>query len=245
MHDRLNLSRATPILTIPGGLRAVAEAMGEDPKNTAAVRLALDAAQRFIALDPESGAELHGLLTWGVRGEEAHGRQREVFIAPTPEVFLGGGRGKLVPVPRQLPRLIGRGNDWTPQASLQLLAMEELRRLAPELVEAGGVLIPRRRWEDLAEVAGLSKRLLRELLDRAWLEAGPSAEGRVEAPAFLYRLDDGDRWTLANAYSAELAELREGAGYDLAAADRGRRSGAARRARAGQAVARRTRRKSP
>jgi hypothetical protein len=223
LRDRLDLTRAVPRIVIPGGLGALAEKIGAGKGHAAQVRDTLDWLQHAHAIG-EEGTEHHGLLTWSeTRGHR--GQRAEVEIIPSKALLLGGGRGKLTPVPHSLPRFFGGNRGHSAQASLQLLVMDELRVRARELAEQGGVKITQHDWERLADQAGLRSVVLDKLLD-VWIDDDPNDPdgGR----AFL-RLLPGDRWTLAEAYVAELECLIEAGNWDAGSSERGKRSARKRR----------------
>jgi hypothetical protein len=96
---------------------------------------------------------------------------------------------RLIPIVN-MPPLIGRPNDQGAQPSYQMEILVEMRKGAKEFASNGCVLIPKNRLEELAEKAGLSKRLFLKVIDR-WLQDG------TDAPAFLKMVED-DRYALGN-----------------------------------------------
>jgi len=102
-----------------------------------------------------------------------------------------------MPLPEQLPAMIGKEANWGSQGSLQLLTMRELRRYAEKLFEEGGVQFSTKAWHDLADEAHLPKRMVPDVLD-AWL----SGQGRRPGPRFLVR-SGPDRFDLAPEFAKE------------------------------------------
>ena len=220
LHE-LDLNVSVPRITVPGGMTRLAELIGAGRKKTAEVELALDLFQSLHAI-ANDGTSFAGLLTWQRSLTNAPGRASELVIVPSDSLLHSGAqRGKLVPVPRTFPPLAGSPNQWAAQAGLQLLVLDEMRVHAAELVTHGGVQVSRRRWQQLATEARVSRRLLEELLNVAWVSDGP------RGPAFLRPLGH-DRWTLAKTHEAELATLRDGGAYDRYQSERGKRGAAAR-----------------
>lgn len=98
---------------------------------------------------------------------------------------------RLIPIV-DMPPLIGRSNDQGAQPSYQIEILVEMRKGAKEFARNGCVLIPKNRLGELAEKAGLSRRLFLKVIDR-WLQDG------TDAPAFLKMLED-DHYALGTHY---------------------------------------------
>jgi hypothetical protein len=106
-----------------------------------------------------------------------------------PEACTGDRR--LIPIV-DMPPLIGRPNDQGAQPSFQIEILVEMRKGAREFATNGGVLILKSKLEELAERAGLSKRLYSKVLDR-WIQDG------TDAPAFLKVVEE-NRYALGSHY---------------------------------------------
>jgi uncharacterized membrane protein len=126
-----------------------------------------------------------------------------------------------VPMPEQLPPLVGRENEGAPQAQLQLLTLREFRTRAEELAQRGAVEISEKRWRELAEEAALPLRLLADVLN-----AFSTGRGTTPAPPFLTRSGRND-FGLADAYKRERTAILSAAGK----VKRGRAAGRKRVAR--------------
>ncbi len=98
---------------------------------------------------------------------------------------------RLIPIV-DMPPLIGRPADQGAQPSYQMEILVEMRKGAREFATNGCVLIPRRRLEELAERASLSRRLFLKVIDR-WLQDG------TDAPAFL-KMVETDRYALGTQF---------------------------------------------
>lgn len=94
---------------------------------------------------------------------------------------------RLIPIV-DMPPLIGRPNEQGTQPSYQIEILVEMRKAAKEFATHGCVLISKNRLEELAERAGLSRRLYLKVIDR-WLQDG------TDAPAFLKTITE-DRYAL-------------------------------------------------
>jgi hypothetical protein len=104
-----------------------------------------------------------------------------------PQACMGDRR--LIPIV-DMPPLIGRPNDQGAQPSYQMEILVEMRKGAKEFATNGCVRIPKNRLSELAEKAGLNKRLFLKVVDR-WLRDG------ADAPAFLKMVED-DHYALGN-----------------------------------------------
>lgn len=127
-----------------------------------------------------------------------------------------------VPMPQLLPPLVGRPNEHAAQAILQVLALREFRANAAEFVEEGNVEILESRWRELAEEAGLPRRILPDVL-----KAYPVGddEGR---PPFLERPHEW-RFTLTEPYHAEKRSILNAGQSKLSGRESGLISAAKRR----------------
>lgn len=96
---------------------------------------------------------------------------------------------RLIPIV-DMPPLIGRPNDQGAQPSYQIEILVEMRKGAKEFATNGCVRIPKDRLAELAEKAGLSKRLFLKVIDR-WLQDG------TDAPAFLKVIEE-DHYALGS-----------------------------------------------
>lgn len=110
-------------------------------------------------------------------------------ILNMPEISMGDRR--LIPIV-DMPPLIGRSNDQGAQPSFQIEILVEMRKAAKEFATNGCVLIRQTKLEELAEKAGLSKRIYVKVIDR-WLQDG------TDAPAFLKIMEE-DRYALGSHY---------------------------------------------
>ncbi len=98
---------------------------------------------------------------------------------------------RLIPIV-DMPPLIGRSNDQGAQPSFQIEILVEMRKGAKEFAQNGCVFIHQNKLAELAEKAGLSKRIFLKVIDR-WLQDGN------DAPAFLKMLEK-DHYALGNHY---------------------------------------------
>lgn len=121
-----------------------------------------------------------------------------------------------IPLPHNLPPMVGRPREHVAEAHLQLLTLREMRVHAEELAEAGSIMIEEKRWKELADEASLPSKLIPKVLD-----AYP--QGDEERPAFL-EMHGPWRFSLAEAYEKEKRAILLAA----AAQTRSRRGGKAR-----------------
>jgi hypothetical protein len=128
-----------------------------------------------------------------------------------------------MPTPHALPPMVGGPRNHAAQATLQLLAMREVRTRAAELIETGAVTIDERRRRELADESELPARLIPDVFD-TW------ATGNGTAPAFLTR-PAPDRFDLAPAFDRERRAIIDAAERQLAGRRGGRKRQATARAR--------------
>jgi hypothetical protein len=179
--------REPSIIDIAGGFHGLACAIGvEGGKAEDDVRQTLIAMQCLHIKLPHG---IHGgLLTWSYlrpsRRRPAHLRIRlgdpllpqYVTRLPRATASLREMRA-LVPLPQRLPPFIGREQDHPAQAVLQVEALVELRRAAPELTREGSVRISRPTWSELGERADLPASLLDPVVER-WISGAPDDPAR-------------------------------------------------------------------
>ena len=166
------------VVSIEGGFSGLAEqlALGALGRAPSQLRRILTWFQH-VQLNLPTGV-VGGLLTWQER-RGRRGRPAELSIVlGTPllpgyvhdiEQARGGGQAarrsrRLVPVPAELPPLVGRRNDHGAQAVLQLLLLQAMRERAEELVEHGAVELSAGLWAELCRRADLPE----SLFDRVW-----------------------------------------------------------------------------
>ncbi len=131
---------------------------------------------------------------------------------------------QLVPVP-PLPPFYGRQRDWGAQANLQLLFMRELQGRTEELTALHGATIPRNKWLELGDEAGVSHRTIADVVE-TWVKGNDN-----NAP-FLRRLDS-QSYTLADGHARMLDFLVAGALRRQGGRSGGRKSSKARSRRSG------------
>jgi len=144
------------------------------------------------------GVEIAGFVGYvhdGARGQRGSVLRTTILepLRPGFGAWLEGRLGKTASSAKEarmvvplvgLPPLFGRRNDYALQAGAALEASIYLRQRAPEIVERGGVAIPRGEWERIADRAGYARRYLGRTVDKllgAWLTP-PAGNPR---PAFL------------------------------------------------------------
>ncbi len=130
-----------------------------------------------------------------------------------PESQVGDRR--LIPIV-DMPPLIGRPNDQGAQPSFQMEILVEMRKGAKELALNGCVKIPKDKLAQLAEKAGLNKRLFLKVVDR-WLQDGS------DAPAFLNMIQD-DHYALGTHFKLAQDFIVEAGKKELAMSQAGKRS---------------------
>lgn len=112
--------------------------------------------------------------------------------------------------------MIGRPNDQGAQPSFQMEILVEMRKGAKELALNGCVKIPKDKLAQLAEKAGLNKRLFLKVVDR-WLQDGS------DAPAFLNMIQD-DHYALGTHFKLAQDFIVEAGKKELAMSQAGKRS---------------------
>jgi hypothetical protein len=122
---------------------------------------------------------------------------------------------RLIPIV-DMPPLIGRSNEQGAQPSFQIEILVEMRKGAKEFATNGCVQIPRNKLEELAEKAGLNRRLYLKVLDR-WLHDGE------DAPAFLNMIED-NRYALGSHYKQAQDFIIQAGKKELAMSKAGKRS---------------------
>jgi hypothetical protein len=159
--------------------------------------------------------EVAGLVMWSTE-PAAPGRPERLTIVLSDALMPGyvthlprGGASKrrarmLVPVPLQMPRLIGHQRHHAALALLQFLVLREMRFRAAEFVKSGGVRLPRGTWLDLAQEADVPLDLVDSVVT-AWADPG-------DPGAFLQRLETPEVFSLGPAFIRESLAL-EGAGH--------------------------------
>lgn len=218
------LAQATRV-TVRGGWRGLAKEIGEGAGANAARRTELTARALQAAWVRTPVGE--GGLLMVHHEHRGPGRPfEEVTITlnekgPFSPFFavreLHGRSTKIIPIPLPslMPPMVGRYNEHGAIANLQGLVLRELGLKATQLVEYGGVAIPRKRWEELLTESGVPIPLLDELL-KAWCDG----DKKNEVPAFITR--EGDMVNLAPAYAKERLFLEDGGKLSLAGKRRGR-----------------------
>jgi hypothetical protein len=184
------------MIDVTGGFSALARRVGATSKSDPArIRQILDWWQAaWIEIE---GRGYHGLLTWSTSAVAAPGRPSQLRLVLGEPLLPGfeqlarkGTRGRhLVPIPRGLPPMVGRANEHSAQANLQLLVLMEMRRRCDELVEESAVMIEPRRWVALADEAGVRRTLVGSVIEAYVLARAPENSGgrsgrllRPEAP---------------------------------------------------------------
>lgn len=124
---------------------------------------------------------------------------------------------RLVPV-LKLPPLIGRHNEHGPQAAFQMLIVAYMRDNARDLVNYGGVYIPPKVLNKLAQQSSLPVAVVPHVIDR-WLNDGD------DGPAVLKRISgEDDRYTLGDAYELERKFMEAGAYREIGGSKGGQKS---------------------
>jgi hypothetical protein len=218
------LVQATRV-TVRGGWRGLAKEIGEGGGANAARRAELTARALQAAWVRTPVGEGGLLMVHHEHRGPGHPFE-EVTITLNPKGPLApffairelhGRSTKIIPIPlpELLPPMVGRYNEHGAIANLQWLVLRELGMKATQLVEYGGVAIPRKRWEELLTESGVPIPLLDELL-KAWCD-GDEKNG---VPAFITRADD--MVNLATAYEKERLFLEDGGKLSLTGKRRGR-----------------------
>lgn len=211
-------------VTVRGGWRGLAKEIGEGAGANAARRTELTARALQAAWVRTSVGE--GGLLMVHHEHRSPGRPSEVTITlnekgPFSPFFavreLHGRSTKIIPIPLPslMPPMVGRYNEHGAIANLQWLVLRELGLKATQLVEYGGVAIPRKRWEELLTESGVPIPLLDELL-KAWCDG----DKKNNVHAFITR--EGDMVNLAPAYEKERLFLEDGGKLSLTGKRRGR-----------------------
>jgi hypothetical protein len=202
-------------IIIEGGYSRLAEHIGEGSSNRTGhnIRLAVEALSA-LHVDIPAGK---GKLFAHFETRQARGRPARLeihLLGPFAPDFICRELAEFrstkptdkmlvpVPMPQRLPPLVGRDNEKAGQATLQLLALRELRINAEELLEQGRVVIERKKWLDLMDESGVPASLLDAILD-----VYPRGDGT--RPAFLTR--EGWAFNLADEYSVERRSIIAGA----------------------------------
>lgn len=218
-EEKVDPAWFAPVVKVAPGAGEYSRVLGIGVKNSHRFFDALDALQ-YIAPTGDVPHANGPLLTWGESATPDR-RKHELKIELNASYYTGGRRGKLVPIPHLLPRFVGRPNEYSAQATLQLITMIEFRSQAHQLAESGFVTIPELRWVELLGASGVPLKHIYNILADAWVNDGD--DGR----AFLKPVAD-DKWTLADAHNDVLAVLIQGGQIDLNAKAAGKRSAAAR-----------------
>ena len=122
--------------------------------------------------------------------------------------------------------MVGREREHSAQAALQLKLLVVLTERGTELLEHGGVHLPRPMWQRMGKEVGLPMLILDKLIDR-WTTDGD------DQPAVLSEVSK-DRYTLGEAHTREREFLLEGARRSMMQSERGRRGVAQRTAATGK-----------
>lgn len=216
------------VLTLPGGISALARVLGLGPSGSTREELvlALEALASIRIDTPRSDGRV---FSWNER--KAVGRREAmldaVVFGPLRPDYIDDqiGRGderRLVPIPlpQHLPALVGRTNEHPAQAYLQLLVMRHFRQHASQLAERGSVELDRAKLAKLLDESGTPARLL-----NAVLEAYFTGEGTAPGPKQLVNVGPGVVDLHPGAFGAE----RE----SIIAAGRASKRGAANRKKRG------------
>lgn len=199
---------------LSGGLDALASELGaKGAKVSGILRKLLDLFQAVELRLPDSGWG-RSLLSWSLT-PAAKGRPAKLTIevddALLPAYVALMGKSlrqreakKLVPVPMQLPPLVGHTGTHGAQAALQLLLLEEFRKQAPNLATKGYAIISNAAWEAMFRKVGVPLDLTEYVINR-WVS--------IEGPdgAFLWRDDEdpGHAFRLGNLVGAAHALVIE------------------------------------
>jgi hypothetical protein len=234
---RQAIAHATPdfrCIRVAGGIAGLARLLGLNGRKACEeIKLALQVFQHTRVELPTG--EIGGLLTWTTRNE-APGRPAELRIvvgdALLPHYVHALRKGSrtrqaarvLVPIPADLPPMVGHPRHHAGLARLQLLILAEVRHQATEMVRSGWIRIDGPRWSQLAEDAGVPAEVLSEAV-RVWATAENAGAflGQSAADPCLWKLTDSREklFIEASGQQEESARLRQ---------RRSRRSRAGRRA---------------
>ena len=219
-------------LKVVGGYQALANQLGVGNNKRAAEQLrdiiVWQAVPRFYQPNGRYGNMLSFDYT-----PSGHGRQAVLQLVlgnmmlphyvyellNMPEACVSDRR--LIPIV-DMPPLIGRPNDQGAQPSYQMEILVEMRKGAKEFATNGCVRIGKDRLGELAEKAGLSKRLFLKVIDR-WLQDG------TDAPAFLKMIED-DRYALGNHFKQAQDFIIEAGKKEMTMSKAGKKSVAKRNA---------------
>lgn len=190
------------LICTQGGYRGIAQAIGSSPQKNPEVIgqvraiLQAEAFCKFTFPDGSSG----NLIV--IREIEKHknGEPSKINIIlgdvllPNYGQFLAKGKARrLIPIPAELPPLIGSRNTHSAQGMLQLLILNEFSDQSQQLVEHGSVCIPIAKWEEFARQVHLPIKCLPDVI-RGW------TEGDAHSTSFLVR--QGDEYILASSFAS-------------------------------------------
>jgi hypothetical protein len=172
-------------ISVDGGASQIAKEIGVSTgKYSKEVMDVLRAWDRLIFRLPKGGK---GTLISMQEYPAAPGRKARIDITLSPPMLpdyvhqCDQQDRKLVPMPTAMAPLVGAPQDHAACAVLSFLLLREMRLRAKELVREGGILLdegPGMRATDLADQAGLRRKVLPDVLER-WRAAD---DGR---PSFL------------------------------------------------------------
>lgn len=193
--QRFQLEQERPhVLAMPGGVSGLAKALELEPSGSTREELvlALDALASIRIDTPRSEGRV---FSWNER--KAVGRREAVLDA----VVFGplcpddiddstprGDERQLVPIPlpQNLPALVGRANEHPAQANLQLLVMRHFRKNARHFAEHGSVGLHRDELRLLLDESGTPTRLLDDVLNAYF-----TGEGTAPGPPQLVSIGPG------------------------------------------------------
>lgn len=185
-----------------GGYRGIAQAIGANPQNNPEVIgqvraiLQVEAFCKFTFPDGSTGNLI------GIREIEKHKNGEpskinitlgDVLLPNYGQLLAKGDPRRLIPIPAELPPLIGSRNTHSAQGMLQLLILNEFSHQSKRLVENGSVYIPLDKWEEFARQVKLPLKCLPEVI-KEWTNED------IHTTAFLEQ--QGDEYILTPAFAS-------------------------------------------
>ncbi len=201
-YENWILDKADPrLIATSGGYEGIAKLVGcgKSPTSIKEIKSILYAQAHSHFLLP--GGNSGNMISLMEIEKHRNGEPSKINIVLGEMLFPGfthhlpqGDKKRLVPI-TDLPPLIGSTNTYAAQAMLQLLILEEFSKQSDRLVEKKCVLIPIKKWQELANEANLPQTCLSKVIE-GWVM------GDGLSKAFLQK--QGDEYTLGTEYIQEL-----------------------------------------